>query len=219
MPMLVKEAKAQLSCAFDSTLDHAGLLTDRSILFPGIADGDPHNFQIMNLLQEMNLMAPLPLAMYHCFATCPLKDIVEGYKFNCSVCSLSPANLRSFIYMKNVLEIYRVRLAREFHTSPTCHRSSCRKNIHRLWSEYSTSLAPFDSWAIGTEKVFLRRSILEQMEPRKRDKLLCEGCKGTLEGNHRALMNIAWGEIPRAFGFNNWAGVAKSGDFPSLTFY
>ncbi|KAH0831371.1 hypothetical protein J3R83DRAFT_14034 [Lanmaoa asiatica] len=83
---LFDEAKARLCCAFESTLSVAARMSSfhsgTFLLFPGITDGDPHNFQVMNLLQEMDLQAPLPLAMYQCVTSCPLTAVIDGYKFN-----------------------------------------------------------------------------------------------------------------------------------------
>ena len=38
-----------------------------------------------------------------------------------------------------------------------------------------------------------------------------------VEFKGEAEMNTAWNKLPTAFGFNSWAEVKKSGDFPTLT--
>lgn len=202
IPALIQEAKARLCCAFEPTsIDSAPFLAPPfpSKLFPGIANSDPHNFQIMNLLQEMNLMAPLPLAMYQCIISCPLTKIVDGYRDKGSFYSLSPANLRSFIRMKDVLENYRMRLAKTLCTSAACTQLSCTTLIHRLWSEDMTVVRPFDFWRTEWDKLF------------------CESCTVSLKAKREVVMKKAWNQLPTAFGLGSWAEVKKSGDFPSLT--
>ncbi|KAF8120026.1 hypothetical protein EV363DRAFT_185555 [Boletus edulis] len=201
IPAFVKEAKAKLCCDTEPTsITSAAFATPplASKLFPGICDGDPHNFQVLNLLQEMGMKAPLPLAMYQCFATCPLEIIADGYQFMGSTCSLSSANLRSSIRMKDVLENYRVRLAKTLSRSPNCMVPGCTHNIHRLWSEEINVVPPFCYW----------RS--------QWDNLFCKSCISGLKTRRDAEMDRAWNQIPPAFGFGSWAEVKKSGDFPSL---
>ena len=143
---LVDEAKARLCCPFESTLKVAAKVSSskshsgRLSLFPDVINGDPHNFLLMNLLQEMDLRAALPLAMYQCVITCPLTAIVDGYEFNGSVCSLSRANLRSWILMKDILENFRTRLTQSLRVSNNCViQSSCALHIRQLWSDDVTS--------------------------------------------------------------------------------
>ena len=200
---LMDEGKARLCCAFEPTLSvaakmssfHSGTLS----LFPGITGGDPHNFQVMNLLQEMGLKAPLPLAMYQCVTACPLIAIVDGYKFDGSFCSLSPANLQSWILMKNILENFRIRLAQSLRVSNNCVvQSSCVLHIRRLWADEATVGQPFGPWR------------------HEWDKLFCDSCRGDLNMWRNAAILKAWNQLPTAFGFDSWAEVAKNDVFPSL---
>lgn len=175
---------------------HSGTLS----LFPGITNSDPHNFQVMNLLQEMDLQAPLPLAMYQCIISCPFTAVLDGYKFNGSVCSLSRPNLRSHWLMKNNLETFRVRLSQSLRVSSSCVvQSSCVCNIHRLWSDEVSVGQPFGPWR------------------HEWDKLFCDACRKDLGMWHNAAIQKAWNQIPTAFGFEFWADVARSGGFPLLT--
>lgn len=200
---LVKEAKARLYSSIEPTSKDVTFVASpcrcRCDLFPAITDNDPHNFQIMNLLQEMDLKAPLPMAMYQCIVVCPLTDVVDGYKFNGSFFSLSLANLRSFIRMKDALERSRVRLAKSLYEVRACTSSECRQKVHQLWSEDITAVAPLDSGANEWKGLF------------------CYSCRETLKENLKTAMDDVWNQLPAAFGFDSWADVAKSGDFPSLT--
>lgn len=125
------EAKEILSRSIEPTFSTARTTPDLTLL-PRITGGDPYNFQIMNLLQEHGLTAPLPLAMYRCIITCPLTVIVHGYEFNDSVYSLSPANMRYFILMKDLLDQCRVELAQHLRESASCTRWSCWYDVSRL---------------------------------------------------------------------------------------
>ena len=198
IPALTEEAKAKLCCAFEATsLDTASFLTPHVELFPAITGSDPHKFQLMNLLQKMGLKAPLPIAMYQCIITCPLGDIVDGYRAKGSFYALSTANLLSFIRMKDILEKYRLTLAKNLCTSPSC-KSNCVHNIQQLWSEDLNVVPPFDFWRSKWDKVF------------------CGPCVSMLKAKHETEMKKAWNQVPTAFGFDSWAEVKKSGDFPSF---
>ncbi|KAF8558580.1 hypothetical protein OG21DRAFT_1455124 [Imleria badia] len=204
IPGFIKEAKAKLCCAYEPTsISTASFITPRFPLdlFPAITDSDPYNFQLMNLLQEMGLKAPLPIAMYQCIASSPLTNIVDGYQANDSFHSLSPDNLRSFIRMKDVLENYRVQLAKILCPSSTCLLLNCKLNIRRLWSEDINVVPPFCLWRAGWDKLF------------------CESCTSSLKAKREAEMNKAWNKMPSAFGFDSWVEVRKSGDFASYNSY
>lgn len=162
------------------------------MLFPGVTGCDPHNFQMMNLLQEMDLYPALPLAMYQCITTCPLPTVIDGYEFNGSTCLLSYVNLRSFIHMKSILESFRVRLAQNLRVSASCVvQSSCVCNIRRLWSDEVTIAQPFGPW----------RS--------EWDKLFCDACRSDLNMWRNAAIQKTWNQIPTAFAFESWAAVAN----------
>lgn len=202
IPALVKEAKTRLCCALEPTLmSAASSLAGPSApeLFPAITDGDPHNFQIMNLLQEMDLKAPLPITMYQCIVTCPLTKITDGYQFKNSFCSLSATNLRTFIRMKDVLENHRIRLMKTLCKAPTCGQLNCSYYIFRVCSEDLNVAPPFE----------IRKSQWE--------KLLCQSCATYLKGKREAEMQRAWDQLPTAFGLGSWANVRGSGDLPSFT--
>ena len=146
----------------------------------------------------MDLRAPLPLAIYQCIATCPLTKIVDGYQDKGSFYSLSPANLRSFVRVKDVLESYCMRLAKTLLTSDDCTQSSCMNFIRRLWLEDMTVVPPFDFWRSEWGELF------------------CQSCTAPLKVKCGVARKKAWNELPAAFGFDSWAEVGKSGDFPSL---
>lgn len=188
--MLVDEAKAKLSCAIEPTLNiiSAPLARPNLKQFPGIIS-DRYNFQTMNLLQEMDLKAPLPLAMYQCIITCPLTAIVDGYKSNGSVCSLSHANMRPFIRMKDMLEKLRVQLATLLTKPINCTEWGCRYKIHRLWMEDVIGVPPFDPWNSEWNELF------------------CAGCRRFLEEERQRAMDQTWDQFPTAFGFDSWADV------------
>ena len=205
IPVLTQEAKAKLCCTLKPTSISAfsvmapPLILPRD-LFPAITNCDPYNFRLMNLLQEMGLKAPLPIAMYQCIVSCPLEKIVNGYKNKHLSYSLSADNLRSFIWMKDVLDNYRVQLAKNLCAVSTCTQpSTCRNNICRLWSEDINVVPPFCYWMLEWDELF------------------CESCTLSLKAKREAEMNTAWNKLPTAFGFNSWAEVKKSGDFPTLT--
>jgi len=203
IPTLVKEAKAKLCCAFDLTRIHSAswLSTPfKANLFPVITDGDPHNFQIMNLLEEMELKAPLPIAMYQCVVTCPWTDIVEGYRVDGTFYALSATNLQSAIRMKEVLKNYRTLLARSLSASTRKPQKRCKCLKSRLWSEDPlTTVPPFDSWEARWHKAF------------------CDRCEPFLKAKRETAVHWAWDQLPTMFGFDSWAEVKKSGDFPSFT--
>lgn len=196
------EAKARLCCTFEPALIIAAKISSSHSLplFQGITGGDPHNFQVMNLLREMELKTPLPLAMYQCVIACPLTAVVDGYKFGSSVYSLSRANLESWILMKNILDNFRIRLAQSLRVSNNCVvQSSCVLNVRRLWTDEITAGQPFGPWR------------------HEWDKLFCDACRTDLNAWRNAAIQKAWIQIPTALGFDSWAEVAKNDDFPSLT--
>ena len=170
-----------MCCPFESTLKVAAKVSSskshsgRLSLFPDVINGDPHNFLLMNLLQEMDLRAALPLAMYQCVITCPLTAIVDGYEFNGSVCSLSRANLRSWILMKDILENFRTRLTQSLRVSNNCViQSSCALHIRQLWSDDVTVEQPFGPWR------------------QEWDKLFCDACRSDLKRWRGAAIQRAW---------------------------
>ena len=192
---LSDEGKAKLHCAYESTLKVTARISSSQngtlSLFPRIADGDPHNFQIMNLLREMDLQDSLPFAMCHCTITCPLIAIVNGYKCNDTVYSLSQENLRSFILMKDILENLRTRLAQTLRVSNGCVvQSSCACHVHRLWSDEGTIGQPFGPWR------------------QEWDKLFCDACRSDLSRWRNSAIQNAWNQIPTPFGFEPWGTVA-----------
>lgn len=189
------EAKARLCCAFEPSLSVATKMsaTHTLSLFPGITGGDPHNFLVMNLLEEMDLRAPLPLAMYQCAVACPLTAVIDGYKFNGVVCTLSRANMRAWILVNNILENFRIQLAKSLRVSNSCIvQSSCVLHVRRLWSDDITVGQPFGPWR------------------REWDKLFCEACRTDLNAWRNAAIQKAWNQIPTAFDFDSWAEVVKN---------
>ena len=203
LQQLSSEAKARLCCAFESTPYVAGRISSshngKLQLFPKVTDNDPYNFQIMNLLQAMNLQAPLPLAMYLCVVACPLKYVVDGYEFKGITCALSRQNLQSFIHMKNIVEMFRTRLAQNLRVSDSCVvQSSCAPRVHRLWSDDVAVKQPFGPWRPEWDKLF------------------CDACKSDLNTQRNSAIQLSWNQIPMAFGFNSWTEVSRSGDFPCV---
>jgi len=194
IPAFVKEAKSKLRCPFDPTSISSACCSALD-LFPAITDGDPHNFQIMNLLQEIDLNPPLPVAMYQCIITCPLTKMVDGYQFKDSFYSLSVTNLRSFIRMKGVLENQRIRLAKDLCKGSPCGQLNCTYRIVRLWSEDLNVAPPFDTWKSQWDK----------------SKPFCETCAKSVKAKREAAMQEAWNQLPTAFGFDSWAEMGKSG--------
>lgn len=199
--MLVKEAKAKLLCFADPTnistfdkLEKVKPPVQPTKLFPGITDADPHNFQIMNLLQEVGLKVPLPLAMYHCMVYSPFKAIVGGYQSNGATYTLSLANLRTYIRMKHLFEHIKVLVPLCTYASASCTLAICVYN-RRVWIQKAINTPPFCHWSNEWKEL-----------------PLCEACRNDIQGKRARTISDLWGELPSAFDFKTWEEVKKWGD-------
>lgn len=201
IPVLVKEAKAKLMCFAEPTsistfdkLKEAKPPAQPIKLFPGITDADPYNFQIMNLLQEVGFKVPLPLAMYHCMVYFPSTAIVGGYHSNGATYTLSLANLRVYIRMKQVFEHFKVLVSLGTYTSASCTRPICGGNNRRVWVQKAINAPPFCHWNSEWNE------------------LMCEACRNNMQDKRAKAIGDAWDRLPIAFGFKTWEEAKKWGD-------